>query len=271
MKTTWELLCHRKHSKVAVALRTAGRRKAGRITRLAQIRFWLSVLTVFMVMSSPSQVQAAEILVPIATFTGMLDSVAFEVPAELAGGDASDPPVQVETGPITLSLDASGTNLFGLDDSTGTGSIDVTLLLDFPLLAALGEPQPSIQIIEAGAVMVTGGAGSHDFVFEASLTGGGMITSGLLTGVTFSNVNAYLGEGINSSWFPVTPPDITWSLGSSGEVTFPPELGGATVTGIDGNGALTLVPEPAAVTLFVLGVLGLVGYRRIARRTVARR
>lgn len=276
MKTTWELFCHQKQSKVAIALRPAGGRPAGRIAGLAKHRFWLSILTVLIMLSSHRGVQAAEILRPIATFTGMLDSFDFDVPSELVGGMMGTV-TTLTTGPITLSLDpAGGVNLFGLDDTMDSGSIDVTLLVDFPLLFDLGMLPPlSIRIMEGGAASVMDCMGTcppNEFTFTATMSGGGTVADGsFFDGTIFSNLNQYLGEGINSSWFAVTPPDITWSLGFSGEVTFPANLGGDMVTGIDGSGTLTLIPEPAAVTLFLLGLLGLVGHRQIARRMLARR
>ena len=245
MKTNRKLFCHQKPSADAVSLWRTGGLAMRTTTRRAQNQFWLPILTVLMMLSSHREVQAAHVLRSIDTFTGMVDSVDFEVPAELLGGMPGEPPVPVSTGIVTMSLAPFAPNAFGLDNVTESGCIDVTLVLNIPLLVMLGEPAPSIRIIEAGPAMITAGAGSHDFVFDASLVGGGIINTGLLSGVTFSNVNTYLGEGINSSWEVVSPPDITWSLGNSAVVMFPAGLGGSTVMGIDGSGDLTVLSEPA--------------------------
>lgn len=235
---------------------------AGHRSHSASARFFLPILTLFAVLGWQQSAQAALVNKDIIAFTGVLDAIEFPI----AGIGL------VNTGPITVSLDPAGQNVFGLDDSTATGAIDVTLIVDFPLLANIMEPQPSINIIENGAASITAG-GSHDFIFDANMTGGGTIMSGLLTGVQFSNTNAYNGEGFFSSWEAISPPDITWEV-MNGQVIFPAELTGGSsdfiVTGVGGIGTLTVVPEPGTFALGIIGLLSVMAFGRLARREIRR-
>jgi len=126
-----------------------------------------SMLRMVLFLFISSRAWPAAISVPIASFSGTFTSVPF-----IFAGQS------VQTGPITASLDPTAVNLIGLDmelttaGPLGSGFIDVTLLLSFPLLAVIGEPPPNIRIIEQGPAS---GTGIGDQV-EATLFGGGTIS-----------------------------------------------------------------------------------------------
>src|SRR5437879_589980 len=104
--------------------------------------FCLAALLVFTSLSCTAMANALEsdlVLMPVQSFTGTVDSI------PVGGGNF--------TGPITLSLDSTATNSFGLDKNLEQGKIDVTLLLTSPLFSALGET-PRIHIMETGHASV---------------------------------------------------------------------------------------------------------------------
>ncbi|MBL9124179.1 MAG: PEP-CTERM sorting domain-containing protein [Planctomycetaceae bacterium] len=208
-------------------------------------------------------------LMQISSFTGTIN------PISVPFGDGF-----ISTGPISLALDPSAINLFGLDNVYEAGYIDVTLILSSPLLSFLGE-NPKIRIIEEGPTSVGyinppdgpspssvphgGGCDcgcdpGFDFFFYSALTGGGTVQDGAFAGAVFHNVNAYQGQGMLGSWIvkPNTP--VAWTINSSATVTFP---GGYVAEGVGGRGTLTVVPEPSS---FVLAALGLAGAWCAARR-----
>lgn len=203
-------------------------------------------------------------LMPISTFTGVIDSI--PVP--------SDEDVVIETGPISLALDTTAYNVFGLDDVQKKGYIDVTLILSSPLLDFLGE-SPKIRIVESGPAWVyqvnqpaPGPAASQsidgycdcdcfpfDFYFFAALTGGGTVQDGIFAGTTFENINAYQGTGLNGSWIVRPNSIVTWDISDTAVITFPD---GTRVEGVSGIGTLTVVPEPTSLALAGMALAGLV-------------
>ncbi|HTM52660.1 MAG TPA: hypothetical protein VL175_01455 [Pirellulales bacterium] len=199
-------------------------------------------------------------LMPVGSFTGTLPSVA--LPAIY--GD------NLETGPITLSLDTNQVNLFGLDNVLQQGHIEVTLLLSSPLFDFL-HITPSIRIVETGPAYVNFPGTENfvpegaDFTFVANLTGGGTITQGLFAGTTFHNLNAYEGDGVLGSWLVMPNSIVTWNIAGDGSITFPD---GTVVNGVSGSGFLGVAPEPSS---FVLGSMGMLllaaALRRRARPT----
>ena len=216
-----------------------------------------------------SEVQSNLVLMPVQSFTGMTDSV--PIPPDLVGGMTG-----VETGPITLSLDPSATNVFGLDNVLQQGKIDVTLVLSSALFTYLGET-PKIHIVETGPASVqypennaaqpaseSHCAPNFDFYFHADLTGGGTVENGLFAGTVFHNVNAYDGEGVNGSWIVLPFSTVTWNIQDHGSVTFTDQT---TVTGLGGSGSLFVVPEPSGMILGGLGLAAIVVLpRRFKRR-----
>jgi hypothetical protein len=116
---------------------------------------WLSVAIVLL---ASSRTLAGPVLLPIESFGGTIDSV--PVPPSLTGGVTG-----VQTGPITLSLEAAPTNFFGLDNVQAQGQIDVMLQLSSPLFTALGE-SPVIRIQESGAASVIASQVSNDLAID---------------------------------------------------------------------------------------------------------
>jgi hypothetical protein len=202
-------------------------------------------------------------LMPVEAFTGTLPSIPL-------------PPIygeNLQTGPITLSLDTNQVNLFGLDNVLAQGHIEVTLILSSPLFTALGVT-PTIRIVETGPAYVTfpgdfesfseTGEPHGDFTFVANLTGGGTITTGLFAGTTFHNLNAYEGDGVLGSWLVLPHSIVTWNIAGDGSVTFPD---GTVVNGVSGSGFLGVAPEPSSFVLGSIGMLmlaALIGWRKRA-------
>ncbi|MBI3837013.1 MAG: PEP-CTERM sorting domain-containing protein [Planctomycetia bacterium] len=216
---------------------TCSRLRASRI-------LWLSAAIVLL---ASSRVLAAGnlVLLPVEIFTGTVDSVPVNVP--LNGG---------QTGPISLALDSTATNVFGLDNVLGQGAIDVTLLLNSELFTLLGET-PRIRIQESGPATVTlapPGSG-FDFTFHAELTGGGTVENGLFAGTMFQNLNIYEGDGLLGSWIVQPFTIVTWNIAGAGSVTFPD---GTKVAGIGGSGYLVVTPEPSSLTLSGFGMAAIV-------------
>jgi hypothetical protein len=196
------------------------------------------------------------VLMPVGSFGGQIQSVPVQVGDNLT-----------ETGPITLSLDPSADNVFGLDNLQAQGVIDVTLLLSSPLFTSLGET-PRIRIQEHGPANLVDLGGDlpppgADFLFHAALTGGGYVQTGLFAGTSFHNVNAYDGEGLLGSWIVRPGSIVTWDIQGNGSVTFPD---GTTVNGLAGSGQLTILPEPSGLTLSALGIAALAVMARKRRR-----
>lgn len=203
------------------------------------------------------------VLVPVQSFSGTVESV----PLPSAYGE------DLETGPITLSIDPDATNVFGLDNYQHQGVIDVTLLLSAPLFSELRQT-PRIRIIESGPAYVEdpreSGLG-YDFLFHALLTGGGTVENGLFAGTVFHNVNAYEGEGVLGSWIVRPGSTVTWDIQGQGSVTFP-DPDHTTVTDLGGSGFLTTaLPEPSSLTLGGIGAVAiiafLVGFRKSQRKS----
>lgn len=210
-------------------------------------------------------------LLPIKTFDGTINSI------PIPFGDTI-----LDTGLITLSLDTTATNVFGLDDVLREGYIDVTLLMTSPLLELLGDT-PRIRIVEQGPAWAyfinqpSQGAASQgiaesdcncnclpfDFVFFAALTGGGTVQNGIFEGTVFQNVNAYQGEGMLGSWLVRPDSTVTWDINDTATITLPD---GTRISGIGGTGTLTVVPEPASCLLAGLGLAAVVVAGRRGRR-----
>lgn len=230
------------------------------------------------IQTASAELSPSLVLMPIKSFTGFVDSV----PVPYGGGT-------IPSGPISVSLDPTAANVFGLDNVLEEGYIDVTLILDSPLFSALGE-SPAIRIVESGPAYVglidpfpgspaTSPAASDlpcecdcdpgfDFYFFAALTGGGTVENGLFQGTKFSNVNAYQGTGLFGSWIVRPNSIVTWDIGDNGSVTFPD---GSVVTGVGGRGTLVVAPEPSSLALAAAGLAGsfLVARRRLFRRRTA--
>ena len=214
-------------------------------------------LAIGLLASSP--IQAGPVSTSVVSFAGTVDSILVNL-----GPSGGIQP----TGPISISLDTSKANIFGLNDVTKQGVIDVTLVLNSPLFSALGE-SPTVRIQESGSAGLTGAGvpGDFDFLFTALLTGGGTINTGLFAGTVFHNLNIYEGEGLLGSWIPKPGSTVTWNIGNNGSVTFPD---GSVVSGIGGSGTLVIgsvVPEPSSLTLAGLGIAAILalGRRRIWR------
>lgn len=180
---------------------------------------------------------------PVQSFSGTFDSI----PIPPAYGE------NLSTGPITLSLDPSATNVFGLDNVFQQGVIDVTLLLSSTAFGDLGK----IHITESGPANVflpdelPPGA---DFDFHASLTGGGIVEGGPFAGTGYENVNAYDGAGINGSWIVMPNSTVNWTV-ENATITFPDN---STITGVGGSGSMAIAPEPSSLTLFAFGLVMIV-------------
>lgn len=177
-----------------------------------------------------SKAWSASVSTPLDSFSGTLNSVPLVY---------KDRPV--ETGPITIKLDpnATRTSTFEFDDKAGTASIDLNLLVDFPLLKTIGQPSPSIRIIENGTAFITNDQ------LTAALTGGGTIGSGsIFEGVSFSNSNSYR-FGTRPGDRPGTIITGEWNT-TGGSVTLPPSLGGGTRP-TNGGGQTKPVPEPSTI------------------------
>jgi hypothetical protein len=146
--------------------------------------------------------------------------------------------------------------VFGLDDVRQQGKIDVTLILSSPLFTRLGET-PLIHIVETGpaSVLFTNPEDYVHFQFHADLTGGGTVSTGLFEGTTWSNLNAYDGDGsLGSSWDVQLGSTVTWNVQSNGSVTFPD---GTVVSGVGGSGSLVIAPEPQSFALAACGFAAL--------------
>jgi hypothetical protein len=195
-------------------------------------------------------------LMPVASFSGTLDSI--PLPPSYGEG--------LQTGPITLSLDPWTTNVFGLDNVLQSGKIDVTLVLSSPLFMALDET-PLIHIVETGpaSVLFPNPQELDHFLFHADFTGGGTVSNGLFAGTTWSNLNAYDGEGNVGSWDVQAGSIVTWNV-QNGSVTFPDTT---VVGGVGGVGSLTIAPEPSSLALAALGIASLVAVGRRQRKRPA--
>ena len=191
---------------------------------------------------SASVIESNLKLMPVADFGGTLDSI----PLPPSYGE------NLQTGPITLSLDLSANNFFGLDDANQSGKIDVTLKLSSPLFTALGQT-PLIHIVETGpaSVQFPNPQEPNHFLFHADLTGGGTVANGLFAGTVWSNLNAYDGEGNLGSWDVQPGSLVTWIV-QNGSVTFPDNT---VMTGIGGIGTATIAPEPSGLALAALGLV----------------
>jgi hypothetical protein len=188
-------------------------------------------------------------LMPVGSFSGTFDPI--PIPPQYGEN--------LNTGPITLSLDPTATNVFGLDNVFEQGDIDVTLLLSSTMFGDLGK----IHIIESGAAGIFYSDGlppGADFAFHATLTGGGTVEGGPFAGTQYDNVNAYDGDGINGSWIVMPNSTVDWTV-QDATITF---TDGSTVTGVGGSGSMFIAPEPSSLTLFGLGSLasGIVIRRR---------
>jgi hypothetical protein len=169
----------------------------------------------------------------------------------------------VESGPITASLAPSDTpatgpdsrrlrkdrlervsNVYGLDEAAGTAILDVTLRIQFPLLAVINQPPPTIRIVEEGPfTLVNTTAGQ--FV-DAALEGGGTIQDGsIFDGVLYASYNrdgcspTRPPEGPVPPIMPVPPVPLACVSGvqiplstvpGHGFLIFPPDLGGQTIS-----------------------------------------
>lgn len=230
--------------------------------KLKSFRSFLVCLSIGIVtpLIIPSKAFSMIFRLPIEEFSGNFSSVSFIFEGQ-----------SVETGIITTSLDPTRASTFIFNDQTGEASIDLSLLLDFPLLDTINEPSPRIHILEEGT-----GAIDPNGVLIADLFGGGTIESpSIFEGVEFTNRNRY--------YIKLIPPEVgfectflfTKNLGvptvqrgqstggcyqvSDGTVEFPPSLGGGSQP-ITGEGTLSVnvhVPEPTSnLSLLTLGILG---------------
>jgi hypothetical protein len=198
------------------------------------------------------------VMEPVQSFSGTVDSI--PIPPSLVGGEEG-----VTTGPITLSLDPTADNVFGLDNVFQQGQIDVTLMLSSKLFTELDQT-PEIHIMESGPASicpVEGDWPGFDFFFQASLTGGGTVANGLFEGTTFHNLNIYDGDGVLGSWIVLPGSTVTWNIGTNGSVTFPD---GTVVNNIGGSGQLTIAAEPSGSALaFLAAICGLGTFYRVRR------
>src|SRR5271157_4583080 len=102
--------------------------------------------------------------------------------------------------------------------------------------------------------------------------GGGILLQG--EGVTLSGLLSAIGGsgssgGEDGRYFPDVAEWGAGGNGGGGQVVIEPGAGGFTNGGgtIDvGNGTFNVVPEPASLVLFGLGLIGVLGYARYAGR-----
>jgi hypothetical protein len=234
----------------------------GKFLNLGIKTFTILLLSTMLPHLAPDNVSASVIesdlkLMPVASFGGTLDSI--QLPPSYGEN--------LQTGPITLSLDPSANNVFGLDDVLHSGKIDVTLMLSSPLFTALGQT-PLIHIVEVGpaAVQFPNPEEPNHFLFHSDLTGGGTVANGLFAGTVWSNLNAYDGEGNLGSWDVQPGSIVNWNV-QNGSVTFPE---GTMVTGVGGIGTATIAPEPSSLALAAAGVVGLLAQALRKRREILR-